>query len=535
MKGALLIFDLEKGGQVEHPEFEVCVVGAGAAGITLAANLATTGVRTLLLEAGGRGYSVRDQDAYHGDVGEGLTYTGLYDGRFRTLGGTTTQWAGQILEIDEFVFDKRPWISGSGWPFPKSDLVPYYKRAAALEGLATGPKAADEIWHLLGFKAPPLGSDLSSSFSGFTLSTDFAALYRDALENEPNLTVYLHANACEFIVAGDNATIAAIRCRTVNGHETTFRARFFILCVGGLETCRFLLQPQSDGAVSPWNRRDLVGRHFQDHLLCYVADVIHPNSSFSNMYVDFFSLNGYRYQHKIKLSASAQQRLGTLDIAGFITQFTGGYDDMARAYETVRWIRTRRFEKLTPGRLVHLVAHSHKLLWHKIPYSRSTQLKRWSSRTALKLNVNCEQNPLSEGRITLSSKRDALGLFRAKVNWRASEQELYSVRKYVDVIRDTFERNGLGEVRPVPSLFADEFAATIRDSFHHIGGTRMATAEGTGVVDPDLRIFGTKNGYVCSTSVFPSAGFANPTHTLLALALRLSDHLQRQILERPSQ
>jgi choline dehydrogenase-like flavoprotein len=525
-----LIVDLEKSGQIEDRDFDVCIVGAGAAGITLAASLAKIGVRTLLLEAGGRRYSSRDQDAYQGDVEKGLTYTGLYDGRFRTLGGTTTQWAGQILELDDFVFDQRPWVPGSGWPFSKTELLPHYKRAAALEGLADGPEDAGEIWRLLGLQSPPLGSDLVSSFSRFTLNTDFAALYRDALQNEANLTLYIHANACEFVVAGDNTTISAIRCRTLNGREAIFQARFFVLCAGGIEACRLLLQPRSDGTAVPWSRTDLVGRHFQDHLLCHVADVLHLNPAFSNMYADFFSLNGYRFQHKVKLAVPAQQRLGTLDVAGFITQFTGGYDDMARAYETVRWIRTRRFEQLTPSRLVHLTTQFHKLLWHKIPYSRSTQRKAWRPPRALKLNANCEQNPLSQGRITLSSRRDALGLFRVKVHWKASEQELHSVRKYVDVVRDTFERNGLGQVRPIPSFYNDdEFASTIRDSFHHIGGTRMATTESSGVVDPNLRIFGTKNGFVCSTSVFPSAGFANPTHTLLALALRLADHLQRLI------
>jgi choline dehydrogenase-like flavoprotein len=94
-----------------------------------------------------------------------------------------------------------------------------------------------------------------------------------------------------------------------------------------------------------------------------------------------------------------------------------------------------------------------------------------------------------------------------------------------------FQRNGLGEVVPIPALYADDKAitSTFRDNFHHIGGTRMATSEELGVVDSDLLLFGTRNAYVCSTSVFPSAGFPNPTHTLIALALRLSDHLQRDL------
>ncbi len=526
-----MIFDLEKRDQLEDSGFDVCIVGAGAAGITLAASLAKRGISTLLLEAGGRGYTARDQDQYRGDVGEGLAYTGIYDGRFRVLGGSTTQWAGQILEIDDFIFEQRSWVPGSGWPISKSELSPYYKRAAEIEGLANAPRGSEEIWRLLGLEPPSLAPDLVSAFSDFCLKTNFTDVFQRALEENPHLTVCLHANACELVMSDDGATISGVRCRTIGGTEKTFSARNFVLCMGGIETSRFLLQPQREGTVAPWNRRDLVGRHFQDHLLCNVANIQEPNPGLPGIYLDFVSVHGHRFQHKIKLAAEAQQRLGTLDIAGFVTYFTGGYDDMARAYETTRLIRTRRWERLTLAGLLHLAANIHKLLWHKIPYSRSLQSVGGSSRRALTLNVNCEQDPLSEGRITLTSSKDALGMFRARVEWRASERELHTIRRYVELVTEVFRQNGLGRVVPNPALYASdtEFSATFRDSFHHIGGTRMANSEEFGVVDPDLRLFGTNNAYVCSSSVFPSAGFANPTHTLLALALRLSDHLQRRI------
>ncbi len=529
-----MILDLEKAdGSVGQSDFDVCVIGAGAAGITLATSLAKRGIRTLLLEAGGRSYEARSQNLYIGETRGELTYNGLYDGRFRVFGGSTTQWAGQILELDEFIFEDRPWIRGSGWPFPKSELASYYERAADQAGLAGAPRSAEEIWRLLGLRQPLFGPDLQSAFSDFSLKTNFADLYGGTIESDPNLIAYLHANACEFVFGDDRSSISGVRCRTFGGRQTIFRARHFVLCAGGIETCRFLLQPSTDGTVAPWNRREMVGRHFQDHLLSYVADV--DSEMLPDIYLDFFAVNGYRFQQKIKLTPEAQQRFQTLDVAGFITYFTGGYDDMSKAYETVRWIRTRRYEKLSVPRLAHLAANFHKLAWHKLPYAKSIPSFGWSPRKKLKLNVNCEQDPLSEGRITLSSQRDELGMFRAKVDWRSSEQELHTLRKYVEAVREMFERNGLGRVVPVPSLYsnAKEYVSTIRDSFHHIGGTRMATSDVNGVVDPDLQLFGTTNGYVCSTSVFPCAGFANPTHTLVALALRLSDHLQQTMVDDP--
>lgn len=526
-----MILDLENPAPLDDREFAVCVIGAGAAGITLAARLARRGVRTLLLEAGGRGYRRQDQDQYKGEVGDGLAFTGLYDGRFRLFGGSTTQWAGQILELDDFIFDKRPWIPGSGWPFPKSVLAPYYRQAAELEGLAAAPRGSAEIWQRLGMTPPAFGEDLVSAFSDFCLKTNFTDVFHDTLETDANLTVCLHANACNFVLAADGATVTGVRCRTLTGIERTFRASMFVLSVGGIESSRFLLQPQQDGAVAPWNRHGMVGRYFQDHLLGRVADIVEPNSRLPDVYLDFAAVGGYRFQHKIKLPPETQRRLEMLDIGGFITYFTGGFDDMARAYETTRLIRTRRWEKLTAASVFHLATNIHKLLWHKIPYSRSIRSIAPSRRRTLTLNVNCEQSPLSQSRITLSDSRDALGLFRARVDWRASEQELYTIRKYVEVVGDVFQARGLGRIVPIAELHGDDggFAATFRDSFHHLGGTRIASSQDQGVVDPNLRLFGTNNAYVCSTSVFPSAGFANPTHTLLALALRLSDHLHTRL------
>jgi choline dehydrogenase-like flavoprotein len=101
-----------------------------------------------------------------------------------------------------------------------------------------------------------------------------------------------------------------------------------------------------------------------------------------------------------------------------------------------------------------------------------------------------------------------------------------TVRRYVQVAQHVFEQRGLARVEPDPDLFHDRIVDHFVDNFHHMGGTRMASSALEGVVDPNLRLFGTRNAYVCSTSVFPASGFANPTHTLLALAIRLGFHLK---------
>ena len=162
-------------------------------------------------------------------------------------------------------------------------------------------------------------------------------------------------------------------------------------------------------------------------------------------------------------------------------------------------------------------------LWYLLKARRdSNYIVPWAK---LKLSVSCEQSPLSESRITLSSKRDKLGLFKADITWRISEHEIDTIRQFVAVTKEAFAANGIADIIPDPDLHTDKIIEKCEDTFHHCGGTRMAARRQDGVVDPDLRLNGVENAYVCSASVFPTSGIANPTHTIVALAARLAEHL----------
>jgi choline dehydrogenase-like flavoprotein len=139
------------------------------------------------------------------------------------------------------------------------------------------------------------------------------------------------------------------------------------------------------------------------------------------------------------------------------------------------------------------------------------------------LRVHCEQEPLSQSSITLTDTRDALGLLRTRLDWKISEKELASIRQYVRIATKSLAT--VARVHPHEDLFTDKFLASCDDSNHHMGGMRMSASPTNGVVDPNLRLHGTRNAYICSSAVFPTSGFSNPTHTLLALAVRLAQHL----------
>ncbi|MDQ2833509.1 MAG: GMC family oxidoreductase [Acidobacteriota bacterium] len=141
------------------------------------------------------------------------------------------------------------------------------------------------------------------------------------------------------------------------------------------------------------------------------------------------------------------------------------------------------------------------------------------------LRVHCEQEPTSRSSITLTDTRDALGILRARFDWQISSRELATIRQYVLIAQRSLAH--LARITPDPDLLSGNPAFLTRcdDSNHHMGGMRMSTSDASGIVDTNLRLYGTSNTYICSSAVFPCSGFSNPTHTLLALALRLSDHL----------
>ena len=258
-----MIRDLNEGAPDRKERADVCVVGAGAAGILLCVELLRQGKRVLLLEGGGDEIEEVSQDTYQSEIAAapGLAHKGIHTGRFRAKGGTTTRWGGQILELDEADFARRAWVPGSGWPIAKHELARFYERALELEGLQSVIRKDSDVWHALGQQPPPL-TDLKCYLSRWCPEPNFARLHHETLTRDPGLELWLHANVVEVILEEERAT--GVRCRTLSGVEAVFEADEYCFCLGTIESSRFFLQPRPAGL--PWNESGLLGRHFQDHI-----------------------------------------------------------------------------------------------------------------------------------------------------------------------------------------------------------------------------------------------------------------------------
>lgn len=517
------LFDHPTGHTVVDGAYDVCVVGAGAAGITVAVALARLGRRVIVLEAGGRTVEHQAQDPYRSEVVGPAPHAGVHEGRVRALGGTTTRWGGQILPLGPLDFADRPWVAGSGWPLSRADLDPWYARAIVTEGLAeTLPD--DEVWRRLRLPPPELGPGLRPYFSRWCPEPDLGRVNAEVLETSEQLRVLLHCSAVEVLLDGTGAR--AVRCRSVAGHEFEVRADAFVFAMGAIETCRFFLQPASAGNRLPWSGHPLLGAHFQDHVDADVGTV-QPldrrrfHAAFDNVY-----LGRHKYHPKVRLDDDAQREFGVLAISATM-RFSSPTDN--------RLLETRAIaRRVLAGRGRGLTRRDLRDVLHNLPVL-TRQVQRYvGSRRAfnpagstIALRVHCEQEPLGPNHLTLSEHTDELGMLRTRVHWQVTELELASIRRFAAVAQDRLRQHGLAHVELEPGLHEESFRKLCVDGLHHMSGMRMGVTPEHGVVDTDLRVHGTDNVHVCSAAVFPTSGSSNPTHTVLALALRLAHHLTR--------
>jgi choline dehydrogenase-like flavoprotein len=496
---------------------DLCIVGAGAAGITLAVESAQKGKKVLLLEGGGATREDSSQSLYDSEIA-GLPHRGIHTGRIRVKGGTTVRWGGQILELDALDFTPRPGVPESGWPFPKSTLTPFYERALSLEGLAKVERSDAAVWQDLGLPFTQY-ENLEAYLSRWCPEPNFARLHHKTLAEHPNIHLWLHASAVELMTEGPAAT--GLRASTLTGIEAVFRAPHYIFALGGIESSRFFLHPRPGGL--PWNRSGLLGQHFQDHIDCNAAAVEPLDPKRFHDTFDPIITHGFKYLPKLRLLPQLQAEHNTLNI-GSTMSFEDTGKVRGQAKTTVRNLMRARFSEVTRDNLQHTARHLPMLVHQAWRYK--VQRRAYSPpEVRIFLRIHCEQEPTSRSSITLTDQRDPLGLFRIRFDWQISKRELDTIRQYVLIAQRVLA--DVARIIPNEDLMSGSpnFLARCDDSNHHMGGMRMSTTDATGIVDTDLRLYGLTNTYICSSAVFPSSGFSNPTHTVLALALRLSDHL----------
>ncbi len=489
-------------------EADICIIGAGAAGITIAREYIGRSTRVALIESGGLDYDEKTQSLYEGE-NVGLPSFDLNVNRLRYFGGTTNHWAGHCRPLDAIDFEQRSWTPHSGWPISRRDLDPFYVRAQPIVGLGPYEYENLDYWQQE-IQLPGLELDenrLNTVVYNQSPPTRFGQAYRDELEQADNVAVYLNANVLE-ISSNETATqVTGLKLACIDGPQLSVSAKVFVLAAGGMENARLLLlsnQVQSSGLG---NENDLVGRFFMDHLL------LRPGAEISLSDPDVnFSL--YASLHR-------------------------AYGSQMFAILASPEVLLRR-EKLNNFRL-HLLRRPPR---YKQPLGRIfSQLDgvspdqgrldalaiRKKNRDVASLHLVLEPTPNPDSRIRLSQQLDFFGQRKIEANWQTVDQDLYNAYRALELAALEFGRLGIG--RAYGDIFggADRWPANLEAGRHHCGTTRMTGSPKTGVVDQNCRVNSVSNLFIAGSSVFPTIGYANPTLSIVALALRLADHTKAML------
>lgn len=492
--------------------FDVCIAGAGPAGITLARSLAARGFDVALMEAGELDYSDASQAFYKGELA-GLPEYPCEESRIRAFGGTSGHWEGKCRAFEDEDFAARPWVPGSGWPINRADLAPYAAETSSILDLESTedrpdlpmPQVEPRFRHIQWRMSPP---------------TRFGEKFRDEMAASARITLGIRATLVDLRLSDNLGAVSTGVFRAWGGLEPPFEvtARVFALCLGGLENPRALLTFSSQMAPGIGNQNDLVGRYFCDR----------PAVATGNLLLAQPEGDEVQY-YAPTASFAADERLNRCVVTV--------EPRLSPAAAGLRTVLIGSASCLTPE-VAHLVAR----LRGRRPHCVFGGLDEFAIRydpdghPMATVGISMEQQLNPNSRIRLCQSRDAFGLRRLLLDWNLSEGDYHTMRAATLAFGAHVAEQGMGRVRLRDWLLDEN--ATLPDigsgngmvaGRQHMCTTRMSPDPKTGVVDPDCKVHGIANLYVGGSSVFATPGLPKPTFTIVQLALRLGDHLAAQL------
>jgi choline dehydrogenase-like flavoprotein len=550
-------------------ETDVCVIGAGAAGITLARQFEGQPFRVAMLESGDLKAAAETQSLYTGES-VGLRYYPLEAARLRVFGGTTNHWGGTCRPFDEIDFEARDWIPRSGWPIRKSDVAPYYAQAEQIVRLSSSE------WRLESWAArdrfPPLsiGGRVASRVAQVlpVAERSFGKHYRGDVERMRNVVTYLNANVTEIETNEQATAVSGVRVACLSGNRFTVKARIVVLATGGIENARVLLLSNSRQRHGLGNQHDLVGRFFMEHPRFEAGIIVPADRRLEVGFYEPHEVGGTRIKGYLGLTEETIRKEQLVDIqVNTIPVYSAAYRDSHKAAEidSLKYLARRLGSRELPddfgSHLANVVGdlltgEDHFLPIAPLPLPKPATLRAILGADAeakerllpdllgdiafvaneeifantpvdhLRLSTRIDPVPNPDSRITLGSERDALGQPKVRLDWQLSPLDKYSVRRTLEIIGAELGRAGLGRLQ----LNVDDDDTTwpkdTRGGWHHMGTTRMSGDPRQGVVDRNCQVHGVANLFVAGSSVFPTGGSGTPTLMLVCLALRLADHIK---------
>jgi len=450
------------------------------------------------------------------------------------------------MKLDPIDFEKRGWIPNSGWPIDRETLLPYYEPAQEIVELDHRLEG-DQFWSEFGVESPGFDPEkLFKTTDQRSPPTRFGEVYRADLEAAERCTVWLHANVLEIRTNDDASHVESLLVRSFKGKEAEVRAKAVVLACGAMENARLLLANRKTEPHGFGNRNDVVGRYFSDHAHMLIGDIVSsdPITLLDSARRQF--QGGSEFLPRFALTEALQKEFGVTNSACWLVNELENSAGITAATDLVE--RVRGIENSPPitdsaWRVMVNFDDVAVAAWQRFIQGRKTvQEVRY-----IGLFGCTDPVPNPDSRVLLDNEDvDSFGMPRAVLDWRLTEQDHVSMRKLAEVVGAELARTGLGRLR-LHDWFMEEPADDWMTRFHespeaetysyldwisnhNIGTTRMADDPKQGVVDANCKMHHVDNFWIAGSSVFPTSGSAQPTMTIVALSLRLADHLKTVVV-----
>jgi choline dehydrogenase-like flavoprotein len=534
---------------------DVCIVGGGAAGISLALSITGKGLKIVLLDSGDLREHAATQALYAGEVADEKLHSPPDKYRQRRMGGSTVIWGGRCVPFDAIDFETRAQVPYSGWPISLQDLLPFYPEANSLSEAGRFSYTARDA---LGANAAPMIRGFTSdvvrtdSLERFSCPTDFGRRYAKRLNLAPDIKVLLGANCTAIKLQEGGRAVDELEVKTLSGNQFRIVVRTAVLAAGGLETARLMLASRDVAPAGVGNAHDVVGRYYMCHIAGNVGSLVFNGKPQDVRHGYEMSPEGIYCRRRLSVTPDEQRRRGLANAVARLhfprisdpAHRSGVLSGLFLVRRLISYEYAKRLNDGTPATPALYLRHMMNVATDSLDTSRF--LAHWIARRTLaerkfpsvilrnrtnrfSLEVHGEQMPNPDSRVTLAGKLDALGLPRLRIDWRYTQDDIASIARTLDVFSQEFERTGVGRLEVRSETLEEDLLRFGAYGGHHIGTARMGTDERTSVVDANCRVHSVNNLYVAGSAVFPTSSQANPTLTLIALSLRLGRHLAQRL------
>ena len=528
-----MIIDLNAIKRVDAISADICIIGAGPAGIAVAKKLCELNrqIDICLLESGGFEFEPDTQQLYSGSS-VGQRYFPLQSTRLRFFGGSTGHWEGWCAPLNEIDFVNRPWMRDSGWPISFDALSPHYEWSHNFFNLGS-PYYQSDFWKREVDSFPPFDPTklVGRAWQFSSPPMRVGDHYRKYVAESAQITAYLHANATNIDVSVSGDSIKSISVSNLDRtRRTKISANSYVLACGGIENPRLLLSSNDVLPKGIGNKNGIVGRYFHDHINVSCAELyggnIHSLEQYQHFIVDGRLAMGIGYCP----SFSIQKKYEIGNLAAYLR--LGASFRRSKARQSLARIKHSVGAGGLPDSLLTDVYTILKN-FDGIAAHTAIQLRHWfDGDQPARINygtvsVLSEQMPNYDSRIYLSDEKDALGMRTPIVDWQLSPIDHRTIRESMLNLASEFAQLGMGRIKLEHWLESQspKWPDRIIAGHHPMGTTRMSNDVTKGVVDSDCKVHGIANLYIIGSSVFPTGGYANPTLSIVALASRLGDHI----------